>query len=105
MTTDHYKLTDDDKRMLGEMTTMDEDKCCRCGRYATLNEPRGWSAKRNAPAYAPVCHRCYDDFTAPMDDVLPRYTEAEHLAAVAELRAEGLPRLDVYSEEEWPKSA
>jgi len=37
-----------------------------------------------------------------MDDVLPRYTEAEHLAAVAELRAEGLPRLDVYSEEEWP---
>ena len=85
--------------------TYTEDKCCRCGRYATLNEPRGWSAKRNAPAYAPVCHRCYDDFTAPMDDVLPRYTEAEHLAAVAELRAEGLPRLDAYSEEEWPKSA
>lgn len=81
---------------------MDADKCDRCGRYATLNEPRGWSSRRNAPAYGPVCHRCYDDFTAPMDDVQPRYTEAEHLAAVARLRADGLPRLDVYTEEEWP---
>lgn len=71
------------------------DLCDLCGRYATLNEPRGWDAKRNAPAYGPVCHRCYDD-------VQPRYTEAEHLAAVAKLRAEGLQRLDVYSEEEWP---
>ena len=43
MTTDHYKLTDDDKRVLGELTTKDD-----AGRHFTAPRPPGCTHRLSA---------------------------------------------------------
>lgn len=49
MTTDRYKLTDDDKRMLGELTTRDE-----AGRHFTETHSDEWLDRMEAAGYITI---------------------------------------------------
>ena len=49
MTTDHYKLTDDDKRVLGELTTKDD-----AGRHFTATHSTDWVDKMEAAGYITI---------------------------------------------------
>lgn len=49
MTTDHYNLTDDDKRMLGELTTKDA-----AGRHYTETHSAEWLDRMEAAGYITI---------------------------------------------------